>query len=184
VIATPDRELAHGLQDVLRSGLFRVYANDDVIGCELAGALKNVVALAAGMAEGLGAGDNTRASVISRGLAELTRLGVALGGRPETFAGLAGVGDLIATCISPLSRNRTVGEQLGRGRRLTDVLAELHMVAEGVGTAGVAVELARRHGVEVPICEQIDLVVRGETTAAEVFAGVLRTRPGHEADPY
>ncbi len=117
---------------MFRSGLFRVYTNTDVIGCELGGVLKNVVAIAAGMGDGLGAGDNTRAAVITRGLAEITRLGIALGGRPETFAGLAGMGDLVATCTSVHSRNRFVGEQLGKGLRLDEIVKKMHMVAEGV----------------------------------------------------
>src|SRR5579862_9719185 len=125
VIATEDLALAAAIQQVLGRGLFRVYLNHDVIGCELGGALKNVVAIAAGIGEGLGVGDNTRAMVMSRGLAELTRLGCAMGAEAPTFAGLAGMGDLIATCMSPFSRNRTVGEQLGRGRSLDDILGEM-----------------------------------------------------------
>ncbi|MGD0085177.1 MAG: NAD(P)H-dependent glycerol-3-phosphate dehydrogenase [Acidimicrobiales bacterium] len=181
VIATKDLTVARALQEVLSRGLFRVYTNHDVIGCEVAGALKNVVAIAAGMAEGLGAGDNTRAAVICRGLAELTRLGVALGGEPQTFAGLAGVGDLVATCMSPQSRNRHVGEQLGMGRPLADILAEMTMVAEGVKTASTAMELATRHGVEMPICSVIQRVIEGQMTAIDAYFGL---RPaGHEADP-
>jgi len=181
VIATEDLAVAAALQAVLRRGVFRLYTNHDVIGCEVAGALKNVVAIAAGMAQGIGAGDNTRAAVISRGLAELTRLGVALGGEPQTFAGLAGVGDLVATCMSPQSRNRWVGEQLGRGRTLEDILAEMTMVAEGVKTASTAMELATRHGVEMPICSVIQRVIEGQMTAIDAYFGL---RPaGHEADP-
>src|SRR4029079_2445229 len=116
-------------------GLFRIYTNHDVIGCEVGGALKNVIAIATGMAQGVGVGDNHSAAVVTRGLAELTRLGVAMGGEPATFAGLAGMGDLIATCISPHSGNRYVGEQLGAGRSLDEILAEMSMVAEGVKTA-------------------------------------------------
>ena len=122
--------------------MFRVYFNDDVVGAELGGVLKNVVAIAAGMADGLGAGDNTRAAVITRGLAEITRLGVAMGGDPMTFAGLAGMGDLIATCISPQSRNRYVGEQLGKGRKIDEIIAEMNQVAEGVKSCRVVLELA------------------------------------------
>ncbi|MGO8877643.1 MAG: NAD(P)H-dependent glycerol-3-phosphate dehydrogenase [Acidimicrobiales bacterium] len=181
VIATEDLAVAAELQAVLRRGVFRLYTNHDVIGCEVAGALKNVVAIAAGMAQGVGAGDNTRAAVISRGLAELTRLGVALGGEPQTFAGLAGVGDLVATCMSPQSRNRWVGEQLGRGRPLADILAETTMVAEGVKTAGTAMELAGRHGVEMPICGVIQRVIDGKMTATEAYRGLRAA--GHEADP-
>jgi glycerol-3-phosphate dehydrogenase (NAD(P)+) len=181
VVATDDLAVARALQAILRRGTFRVYTNHDVIGCEVAGALKNVVAIAAGMAQGVGAGDNTRAAVISRGLAELTRLGVALGGEPQTFAGLAGVGDLVATCMSPQSRNRYVGEQLGMGRSIKDILAEMNMVAEGVKTAHTAVSLASQHGVEMPICRVIKHVLDGEMSATDAYRGL---RPaGHEAEP-
>ena len=181
VLATKDPGVAAALQAVLTHRMFRVYRNHDVIGCEVGGALKNVIAIAAGIAEGLGVGDNTRAAVITRGLAELTRLGVAMGAQPQTLAGLAGMGDLIATCMSPLSRNRSVGEQLGRGRRLPDILAEMHMVAEGVATAGLVLELADRWGVELPICKEIDRVVRGDASPLEAYRGLVA--PGHEADP-
>ena len=144
VIATEDLSVANAIQRVLRRGLFRIYTNHDVIGCELGGALKNVVAIACGIAQGLGVGDNTRAMVMTRGLAELTRLGVAMGGEPATFAGLAGMGDLMATCISPHSRNRYVGEQLGLGRSLEEILAEMTMVAEGVKTAVTVAPAGRR----------------------------------------
>jgi glycerol-3-phosphate dehydrogenase (NAD(P)+) len=181
VIATEDLEVASAIQKVVTRGVFRVYLNDDVIGCEMGGALKNVIAIAAGIGEGLGVGDNTRAAVMSRGLAELTRLGVAMGAQPATFAGLAGMGDLIATCMSPHSRNRAVGEQLGKGRRLEDILAEMHMVAEGVKTATVALELAERHGLDLPICTMIDKVVKGEIEPAGAYWGL--TPAGHEDDP-
>jgi glycerol-3-phosphate dehydrogenase (NAD(P)+) len=181
VIATEDLEVAGAIQKVVTRGVFRVYVNEDVIGCEMGGALKNVIAIAAGIGEGLGVGDNTRAAVMSRGLAELTRLGVAMGAHPTTFAGLAGMGDLIATCMSPHSRNRRVGEQLGKGRRLQDVLDEMHMVAEGVRTATVALELAARHGLELPICTMIDKVVKGEIEPLGADWGL--TPAGHEDDP-
>jgi glycerol-3-phosphate dehydrogenase (NAD(P)+) len=181
VIATEDLEVARAIQKVITRGLFRVYLNDDVIGCEMGGALKNVIAIAAGIGEGLGVGDNTRAAVMSRGLSELARLGTAMGAQPSTFAGLAGMGDLIATCMSPHSRNRRVGEQLGKGRRLEDILAEMHMVAEGVSTAGVALELAERHRLDLPICAMIDRVVRGEIEPSGAYWGL--TPAGHEDDP-
>ena len=127
-----------------------------------------------------GTGDNTRAAVITRGLAELSRLGVVLGGRSETFAGLAGMGDLIATCISQQSRNRYVGEQLGRGRSLAEVVDELKMVAEGVKTVGVVMELAKEHGVEMPICEEMDAVVNHGRSAQEAYRGLLRRSPKPE----
>lgn len=183
VIATEDLTVAAALQRIVRRGLFRVYTNHDVIGCEVGGALKNVIAIATGMAQGLSAGDNTRAAVITRGLAELTRLGVALGGEPATFAGLAGLGDLVATCISPHSRNRYVGEQLGLGRKLDDILAEMKMVAEGVKTATTVMQLAERHCLDLPICREVARVIAGEITALDAYSGLLRIRPGHEAEP-
>jgi glycerol-3-phosphate dehydrogenase (NAD(P)+) len=160
---------------------FRVYTNPDVIGCEVAGALKNVMAIASGMADGLGTGDNTRAAVITRGLAELTRLGCAMGGQQVTFAGLAGMGDLIATCISPQSRNRYVGEQLGRGRTIDEVIEEMSMVAEGVKTSKVVMELAKEYGVPMPIAREVHRVVHEGGTAAEAYRGLL-TRPDARAE--
>jgi glycerol-3-phosphate dehydrogenase (NAD(P)+) len=184
VVATEDPAVATQLQGILRRGLLRVYTNHDVIGCELGGALKNVVAIATGMAEGLGVGDNTRAAVITRGLAELTQLGTAMGGEPGTFAGLTGMGDLVATCISPQSRNRYVGEQLGRGRKIDDILQEMTMVAEGVKTAAVAVELADRHGLPMPICRTVHKVVTGEITAFDAYAGLRDNPARRELDPW
>ena len=181
VVATEDLEVATAIQAVFTRGVFRVYINDDVVGCELGGALKNVIAIAAGIGEGLGVGDNTRAAVMSRGLAELIRLGEAMGAKAATFAGLAGMGDLIATCVSPASRNRRVGEQLGKGRKLAEILEELHMVAEGVNTARVALELAETHGLDLPICRMIDKVVRAEIEPVDSYWGL--TPAGHEADP-
>jgi len=181
VIATEDLSVAAALQAVLRRGVFRIYMNHDVIGCEVAGALKNVIAIAAGIAQGVSVGDNTRAAVISRGVAELTRLGVAMGGEAPTFAGLAGMGDLIATCVSPQSRNRYVGEQLGLGRPLGEIIAEMNMVAEGVKTAVTVMQMAERHDVEMPICHVINRVVTGEMRAVDAYRGL---RPaGHELDP-
>ena len=154
-----DPVIAEALQDIFATDLFRVYTNPDVIGCEVAGALKNVMAIASGMADGLGTGDNTRSAVITRGLAELTRLGCAMGGQQVTFAGLAGMGDLIATCISPQSRNRYVGEQLGRGRTIDEIIDEMNMVAEGVKTSKVVMELAHEYGVAMPIAREVHRVV-------------------------
>jgi glycerol-3-phosphate dehydrogenase (NAD(P)+) len=133
----------------------RVYRSNDVIGAELGGALKNVIAIAAGIIDGLGTGDNTKAALITRGLAEITRLGVVLGANPATFSGLSGLGDLIVTCDSRHSRNRRVGEAIGRGKSLQEILAESPMIAEGVATTESAYELAQRHGVEMPIVEQV-----------------------------
>jgi glycerol-3-phosphate dehydrogenase (NAD(P)+) len=173
VVAMEDPTIAEALQEIFATDRFRVYTNDDVVGCEVAGALKNVMAIASGMADGLGTGDNTRAAVITRGLAELSRLGVAMGGRQPTFAGLAGMGDLIATCISPQSRNRYVGEQLGRGRTIGEVITEMHMVAEGVKTSRVVMELAEDHGVDVPIATSVYRVVHEGMAATEAYRGLL-----------
>lgn len=183
VIAMADSNIAEALQQVFRTGLLRVYTNNDVVGCELAGALKNVIAIAAGMGDGAGAGDNTRAAIITRGLAELSRLGIAMGGQPGTFAGLAGMGDLIATCISPLSRNRYVGEQLGKGRTIHDIIAEMSMVAEGVKTCGVVVQLADTYGVEMPISQEVNKVINEAATVKQAFRGLLSAKTGTEADP-
>lgn len=173
VVAFDDETIAQRLQDVFSTDLFRVYTNTDVLGCEIGGALKNVIALAAGMAEGLGTGDNTRAAVITRGLAELTRLGVAMGGNPATFAGLAGVGDLLATCMSPQSRNRYVGEQLGRGRSVEEIIAEMDQVAEGVRSAKIVLELAAEHDVYMPISEEVCLCVQGAQGADDAYRGLI-----------
>lgn len=183
VIAMVDGTIANALQKVFRSGLFRVYTNDDVIGCELGGALKNVIAISVGMGDGIGAGDNTRAAVITRGLAELTRLGMAMGGKAATFAGLAGMGDLIATCISPLSRNRYVGVELGKGRTLDAIISDMSMVAEGVKTCSVVVDLAKEYNIEMPISQEVYRVVHEGNTATEAFRGLLRHRIGSEAEP-
>jgi glycerol-3-phosphate dehydrogenase (NAD(P)+) len=182
VLATADPRVAKALQSVFKTSLFRVYINHDVVGCEIGGALKNVIAIATGLAEGLEVGDNTRAMVITRGLAELTRLGVAMGGQTATLSGLAGMGDLLATAISPLSRNRSVGEQLGRGRLLADILGEMNMVAEGVKTASTVMELAERHNLDLPICEVIYRVVQGQILPRDAYWGLSRP-PGLEADP-
>lgn len=174
VISFDDSEIARHLQPLFATERFRVYTNPDLIGCELGGALKNVIAVAAGMADGLGAGDNTRAAVITRGLAEVTRLGVAMGGRVETFAGLAGMGDLVATCISPQSRNRGVGEQLGRGRKLDAIIEEMQQVAEGIKSAPVVARLGREHGVDLPIAEEVRAVVEDGRSAEDVYRGLLK----------
>lgn len=159
VIAFPDGEVAKRLQALFMSPTLRVYTNEDVVGCEAAGALKNVMAIASGMAHGLGFGDNTMATLITRALAELTRLGTAMGGQPLTFAGLAGMGDLIATCTSDKSRNHQVGYGLGRGRSLDRIVREMNMVAEGVKSTKAVLALAARHGVEMPIAAQVGKVL-------------------------
>ena len=159
VVATADQATARRAQDALGAPHFRLYTNDDVIGVELAGALKNVVAIAAGILDGLGLGHNTRAALITRGLAEITRLGVALGARPTTFAGLAGMGDLLLTSTGPLSRNRSLGVEVGRGKTLDEVRTRRLSVAEGVETARSAVELAAQVGVELPIAREVVCVL-------------------------
>ena len=180
VIATADDDVARALQPLFRSPVFRVYRNHDVLGCELGGVLKNVVAIAAGMADGLGVGDNTRALVITRGLAEITRLGEAMGADPRTFAGLTGMGDLMATCMSPLSRNRRVGEALARGSTLEQILDEMGQVAEGVKTARPVVELAAEHGVSAPIADEVDAVVNEGRHPREAYRGLRRATPESE----
>lgn len=173
VAAFRDTETARAVQGLLMGPTFRVYTHDDVIGCELGGALKNVMAIAAGMSDGLGFGDNTRATLLTRALAEVTRLGVAQGGRPETFAGLAGMGDLIATCSSDRSRNHRVGYALARGQTLEEVINEMKMVAEGVKTTKSALGLAERAGVDMPIATHVDLVLEGEMTPREAMSSLM-----------
>jgi glycerol-3-phosphate dehydrogenase (NAD(P)+) len=182
VVALPDEGLAQRVQQLLHCPTFRVYTGTDVIGCEIAGASKNVMAIAAGVSDGLGFGENTRAVLITRGLAELARLGLALGGRALTFGGLAGIGDLVATCTSPQSRNRTLGFQLGQGRRLDDVLSGMYMVAEGVRTARPVVGLARAHGIEMPIAEQVAALIEGTTSPAKAVATLMERPPRSEWD--
>jgi glycerol-3-phosphate dehydrogenase (NAD(P)+) len=183
VIAMEDDIIVRALQAVFHSGLFRVYTNTDLIGCELGGVLKNIIAIAVGMGDGQGAGDNTRSALITRGLSEITRLGVAMGGRPETFAGLAGMGDLIATCTSPQSRNRHVGFELGKGRSLQEIIEEMVMVAEGVKSAPTVVALGEQYGIEMPITNDVYTVLQGEKTPRQVFRGLLKTSAGAESDP-
>jgi glycerol-3-phosphate dehydrogenase (NAD(P)+) len=180
-----DEALAVELQHLFSTDGFRVYTNEDLAGCELAGSLKNVMAIAAGMADGMGFGDNTRAALITRGLAELSRLGVVLGGEPLTFAGLAGMGDLVATCISHKSRNRFVGEQLGRGRTLAEITAEHRWVAEGVRTSTVVSELAAQVGVETPIADEVVAVLHRGKRAADVVTDLMARvmKPERLTDP-
>jgi len=162
VVASADDTLAKLLQQACHTPYFRPYTNPDVIGCELGGAVKNVIAIAVGIAIGMGLGDNTRALLITRGLAEIARLGAALGADQYTFAGLAGMGDLVATCSSPQSRNRTFGENLGRGLALDAAAPSSSQVTEGVKSAEPVLELARAHGVEMPITEVVAGVTRGQ----------------------
>jgi glycerol-3-phosphate dehydrogenase (NAD(P)+) len=179
VLGCEDEEGAATMQRAFMSDRFRVYTNEDVKGCELGGAIKNVIAIAAGIGDGMGFGDNSKAALITRGFAEMARLGVALGGKALTFAGLAGMGDLIATCTSRLSRNRHVGEELGKGRKIDDVIAEMNMVAEGVKTSRVVVELADKAGVHMPISEHVVKVVHEGMSPEEALTSLM-TR---EAEP-
>jgi glycerol-3-phosphate dehydrogenase (NAD(P)+) len=167
VISSQDAELARTIQRAFSGPAFRLYTNSDPVGVELGAALKNVIAIAAGVCAGLGLGANTLAALVTRGLAEITRLAVAAGGHARTLAGLAGLGDLVLTCHGELSRNRTVGFELGRGRRLEDILAGMRMVAEGVHTTYAAVELAARLGVDMPITSQMHAVLRGEKSPTD-----------------
>jgi glycerol-3-phosphate dehydrogenase (NAD(P)+) len=173
VLAMADETIAEQLQALFCGDHFRVYTNPDVVGCEIAGSLKNVIAIASGMADGLGTGDNTRAAVITRGLAEMARLGTAMGGRTVTFGGLAGLGDLLATCMSRQSRNRHVGEQLGRGRTLDEIVAEMHMVAEGVKSTPVVKAMAAEHGIEMPIVDEVHAVLYEGRSAEDAYSGLL-----------
>lgn len=180
VLASTDPHLAARLADVFTTSYFRVYTSHDVLGVELGGTAKNVIALACGMAEGLGYGVNTRASIMARGLAETTRLGVALGAEAETFAGLAGLGDLAATCMSPLSRNRAMGQRLGRGEPVDVVVGNAGQVAEGVLSCEPVHDLAIRHGVEMPITEAVVDVVHARVSVHAAMARVLRHPTGAE----
>ena len=182
VVACTDLGVAEMVQRACNAGYFRPYTNHDVLGCELGGAVKNVIALAVGIAAGLGFGDNAQASLITRGLAEMARLGTALGADPLTFAGLAGVGDLVATCMSPLSRNRTFGENLGRGMTVADVVAITRQTAEGVKSCRAILDLARKHDVAVPITEHVSMVVHDGMTVQEMLTSLLSRDPKHERD--
>jgi glycerol-3-phosphate dehydrogenase (NAD(P)+) len=180
VAASEDAGLAQRVQAAFSTQWLRVYTNDDVIGVELAGATKNVIALAAGMLDGLGAGNNAKAALVTRGLVEITRLGVAMGAKEGTFHGLAGVGDLITTCVSPEGRNRSVGEQLGKGRKLDDILGGMKSVAEGVPTTRAVLQLARRHGVEMPITESVHAVLFEGRDVIQALSDLMSRDPKPE----
>ncbi len=182
VVACEDEDVAARLRDLCHSPAFRPYSSADVIGCELGGAYKNVIALSVGMAVGLGFGDNTTASVITRGLAETARLATELGADPMTLMGLAGLGDLVATCSSPLSRNRTFGEKMGRGMTTDEITASTRQVAEGVKSCSSLLDLARRSGVYAPIVEHVHAVVEGEMTAAEMLRSLVNRGTKAERD--
>lgn len=173
VVSSENSKLASEIQQTLSTNYFRVYANDDVIGVELGGALKNVIALAAGISDGLGFGANAKSALMTRGLAEISRLGVALGANPETFAGLSGMGDLITTCVSPSSRNRTLGEKIGKGKTLTEALEEMTMVAEGVNTTKSAFQLSQMLDIEMPITSAIHSILFEERSPKEVVAELM-----------
>ena len=173
VVASDDSEVAKMLQDLLSRPTFRLYTNPDVIGCEIGGVVKNVVAIGAGIVQGFGFGDNTRATLVTRGLAEMSRLGVALGANVLTFAGLAGMGDVMATCSSTQSRNTSVGIRLGHGESISEIISSMKMVAEGVNSAASVLELARRHNVEMPITEQVSAVCEGEVSAADALRALM-----------
>lgn len=176
VVAIDDTTIAHELQRVFSRPTLRVYTNPDVVGSEIAGVAKNVIAIASGMAAGMGFGDNTRATIITRGLAEMTRLGMAMGGEGLTFAGLAGMGDLIATCSSTQSRNNQVGLRLGRGESIDAIMESMTMVAEGVKSSPSVLDLARRHGVEMPITEQVVAVCHQGKSAVDAMSSLMQRR--------
>ncbi|BBX74967.1 NAD(P)H-dependent glycerol-3-phosphate dehydrogenase [Mycobacterium shinjukuense] len=180
VLAMPDQHLATRLAALFRTRRFRVYTTDDVVGVEMAGALKNVFAIAVGMGYSLGIGENTRALVIARALREMTKLGVAMGGHPDTFPGLAGLGDLIVTCTSQRSRNRHVGEQLGAGKKIDEIIASMNQVAEGVKAAGVIMKFADEFGLNMPIAREVDAVINHGSTVEQAYRGLAAEVPGHE----
>jgi glycerol-3-phosphate dehydrogenase (NAD(P)+) len=180
--ASSDQAAAAGVQEQFRGRGLRLYASDDVAGVEIGGALKNVIAIAAGVVEGLGLGHNAMAALITRGLAEISRLACAEGGRRDTLAGLSGLGDLVLTCTGDLSRNRHVGVELGRGRRLREILAGMHMVAEGVKTTGAALALGARHGIELPIASQMQMVLEARTSPAEAVEALMGRRQRAEVE--
>ncbi len=184
-IASHDSELAQTVQSEFSDPSFRVYTSEDVVGVELGGALKNIIAIAAGMCDGLGLGHNSVAALITRGLAEITRLVVACGGHRETMAGLAGLGDLVLTCTGELSRNRSVGVELGRGRKLADVVAGMHgMVAEGVLTTNAAVGLAHKYGVEMPITQQVHAILHQDKPPRDAIHELMTRRATSEVGLY
>ena len=182
VIACADDTVATMLQQLFSRPTFRLYTNPDVVGCEIGGVVKNVIAIASGIAQGFGFGDNTKATLVTRGLAEMTRLGVAMGANPLTFAGLAGMGDIMATCASMQSRNTQVGVRLGKGESIADIVASMNMVAEGVKSSAVVVDLARKLGVEMPIAEQVARVCDGTQSAADALRALMSRSSRSEFD--
>lgn len=182
VVAGADQVALRRVQDAFSTERFRVYLSDDVVGVQIGGALKNVVAIAAGLSDGVGAGDNARAALMTRGLAEIARIGVRLGANPLTFAGLSGMGDLVLTCAGELSRNRRVGLELARGKKIGEIVAEMRMVAEGVKTTKVAHELAHRLGVDAPMTDFMFSVIYEDRPVAAAIADLMTRAPRHERD--
>src|SRR5271167_4709284 len=180
VLAMPDQHLATRLSALFRTRRFRVYTTDDVVGVEMAGALKNVYAIAVGMGYSLGIGENTRAMVIARSLREMSKLGEAMGGHRDTFSGMAGMGDLIVTCTSQRSRNRHVGEQLGAGKPIDEIISSMNQVAEGVKAASVIMEFADKYGLNMPIAREVDGVINHGATVDDAYRGLAAETPGHE----
>jgi glycerol-3-phosphate dehydrogenase (NAD(P)+) len=180
VLAMPDQHLASNLANLFRTKRFRTYTTDDVCGVEMAGALKNVYAIAVGMGYSLGIGENTRAMVMARAVAEMSKLGVALGGQRDTFAGLAGMGDLIVTCTSQRSRNRHVGEQLGSGKSIAEIIEAMNQVAEGVKASSVIMEFADKYGIPMPIAREVDGVINHGSSVEQAYHGLIAEKPGHE----
>ena len=181
VIASENEPAMHKVRDLLATDYFRIYTNADVAGVELAGATKNIIALAAGVVDGLGLGDNAKASLITRGLVEITRLGTQLSAAPDTFSGLAGMGDLITTCFSPHGRNRRVGERIGQGERLDDILDDLGSVCEGVPTTRAVLDVAQQRGIDMPIAHAVSLVLSGKRDARAVLTDLMTREPKAEA---
>ena len=173
VVGAKDRQTAEHIQNLFMSSVFRVYTSPDILGIELGGALKNVIALAAGVSDGLGCGDNTKAALMTRGIAEITRLGVAMGGKPETFSGLSGIGDLIVTCTSMHSRNRRAGILIGQGKTMQEAMDEVQMVVEGVYSAKAALALSKKYNVSMPLVQETNLVLFGGKTAAEALKDLM-----------
>jgi len=183
-VASADKEVAKQMQQLFSTQRFRAYSSTDVIGVELGGALKNIVAIAAGIIDGLGFGSNTRAALVTRGLAEMSRLGTSMGAHPLTFLGLAGVGDLVLTCTGDLSRNRKVGYQLGQGKKLQEILADMKMVAEGVKTTRSVYHLAQKQGVELPICQQMYRILYEDQSPKEAVAELMQRDLKHEVETF
>ncbi|WP_167106474.1 NAD(P)H-dependent glycerol-3-phosphate dehydrogenase [Mycobacterium sp. DL592] len=180
VLAMPDQNLAANLAKMFRTKRFRTYTTDDVVGVEIAGALKNVYAIAVGMGYSLGIGENTRAMVMARAVREMSKLGEAVGGQRDTFSGLAGMGDLIVTCTSKRSRNRHVGEELGSGKTVQEIIDSMNQVAEGVKAASVIMEFAEKYGINMPIAREVDAVVNHGATVEDAYRGLMAEKPGHE----